>query len=451
MSFTCQHAGCSRVYLRAEHLNRHAKSHDRPTVFTCGKCGSKMTRRDTFRRHMALHGLTVSSNRAPQACLPCRQAKVKCDGQRPACSTCSARSLRCGWSSRSNRTASNDAPATTPQAWKTTNGNSSMRIIEELESSDNYECGGPEDQQSMALSDPNAECPGKRLMYDKLLAIYFDKFHHHWPIVHRELTLSRSVPQVLLRTVVTVGLHLSGNLEAKALADSTLERFLEQSGTTLASVESQAAMKPIALLPAQMFELQAILLQVIMVPYLTDRIIPTGIMVEASLVRVLKLASIYDQDRIDAEAHTHGIINPLVLRESYQRLTLFHFKFHAQFQRFCQTKYTWRTVSLLVDPLLLCIKIPMLLESWDKLSGEVPEVESIDEQVEAVDHGHMTTARCISDMCQFALIAEDPHYLHPINILQPGLGTLIWLWITREKDNTREFHDYVERIGIEHF
>lgn len=93
----------------------------------------------------------------------------------------------------------------------------------------------------------------------------------------------------------------------------------------------------------------------------------------------------------------------------------------------------------------------MLLESWDKLSGEVPEVESIDEQVEAVDHGHMTTARCISDMCQFALIAEDPHYLHPINILQPGLGTLIWLWITREKDNTREFHDYVERIGIEHF
>ncbi|KAG7152441.1 putative transcriptional regulatory protein PB1A11.04c like [Verticillium longisporum] len=196
-----------------------------------------MTRRDTFRRHMALHGLTVSSNRAPQACLPCRQAKVKCDGQRPACSTCSARSLRCGWSSRSNRTASNDAPATTPQAWKTTNGNSSMRIIEELESSDNYECGGPEDQQSMALSDPNAECPGKRLMYDKLLAIYFDKFHHHWPIIHRELTLSRSVPQVLLRTVVTVGLHLSGNLEAKALANSTLERFLEQSGTTLVSID----------------------------------------------------------------------------------------------------------------------------------------------------------------------------------------------------------------------
>ncbi|CRK17037.1 hypothetical protein BN1723_017507, partial [Verticillium longisporum] len=172
MSFTCQHAGCGRVYLRAEHLNRHARSHDRPTVFTCEQCGSKMTRR-------------------------------------------------------------NNAPTMTPQAWKTTTGDSSMRIMEELECSDNDECDGPEGQQSMALSAPKAECPGKRLMYDKLLAIYFDKFHHHWPIIHRELTLSRSVPQVLLRTVVTVGLHLSDNLEAKALANSTLERFLEQSGILL--------------------------------------------------------------------------------------------------------------------------------------------------------------------------------------------------------------------------
>ncbi|KAG7113713.1 putative transcriptional regulatory protein PB1A11.04c like [Verticillium longisporum] len=209
-----------------------------------------MTRRDTFRRHMALHGLAVSSTRAPQACLPCRQAKVKCDGQKPACSTCSARSLRCGWSSFLNRKASNNAPTMTPQAWKTTTGDSSMRIMEELECSDNDECDGPEGQQSMALSAPKAECPGKRLI----------------------------VPQVLLRTVVTVGLHLSDNLEAKALANSTLERFLEQSGILLASMESQAAMKPLTLLPAQIFELQAILLQVIMVPYLTDRIIPTGIM-----------------------------------------------------------------------------------------------------------------------------------------------------------------------------
>lgn len=96
-------------------------------------------------------------------------------------------------------------------------------------------------QNTMALVAPVEECPGKLAMYDRLIAFYLRAFHHHWPILHEESIRSRRVPQVLLKTVVTIGLYLIGNAEAKKMATDTLERFLHNSGNTLVSIRQVAA------------------------------------------------------------------------------------------------------------------------------------------------------------------------------------------------------------------
>ncbi|KAJ4125655.1 hypothetical protein NW765_001429 [Fusarium oxysporum] len=97
-------------------------------------------------------------------------------------------------------------------------------------------CGLTNDEQhSTALTAPAPECPGKVAMYDKLIAVYFEKFHHHWPIVHEKSIRLRNVPQVLVKTVVTIGLYLTGNTEAQNMAKKTLEGFLHQSGNALAA------------------------------------------------------------------------------------------------------------------------------------------------------------------------------------------------------------------------
>ena len=121
-----------------------------------------------------------------------------------------------------------------------------MEYPEELECegiSDRYDLYNltPHVQNSMALVAPAAECPGKLAMYDQLIAVYFDKFHHHWPILHEEIIRSRRVPQVLLKTVVTIGLYLTGNAELKKMAKDTLERFLHHSGNTLVSTKQMVA------------------------------------------------------------------------------------------------------------------------------------------------------------------------------------------------------------------
>lgn len=98
-------------------------------------------------------------------------------------------------------------------------------------------CGLTNDEQhSTALTAPAPECPGKLAMYDKLIAVYFEKFHHHWPIVHEKSIRLRNAPQVLVKTVVTIGLYLTDNIEAQNMAKKTLEGFLHQSGNALVSL-----------------------------------------------------------------------------------------------------------------------------------------------------------------------------------------------------------------------
>ncbi|KAM0077313.1 hypothetical protein ACKRZS_010617 [Fusarium odoratissimum] len=302
---------------------------------------------------------------------------------------------------------------------------------------------------STALTAPASECPGKLAMYDKLIAVYFEKFHHHWPIVHEKSIRLRNAPQVLVKTVVTIGLYLTENTEAQNLAKRTLESFLHQSGNALATFMTMGEAGRLAPEPEHLPQFQAILLQAIMIPRLTEYGIATGLMIDSMLSRVLMLAGIYDQSRINA-ASMHSEwqhVDPLTLRDSYQRLALFHFKFHALFQVFCRARYPWHRISGLIEPSLLRIQLPMPLVLWD-----LQPIFLLND--EATDSNAISTAgdgQLISDMCQMAVMSGDKKPLEPVDGVQPGLGITLWHWLKRTSDDDPNFIAQMHEFGSESF
>lgn len=105
----------------------------------------------------------------------------------------------------------------------------------------------------------------------------------------------------------------------------TLEHF--QSGYSSTLISSQASYVTLGEAgqlfpePKHLFEFQAILLQAIMIPRLAGEGLATGIMIDSMLSRVLMLAGVYDQNKIDTASNLAGghNIDPTILRESYQR------------------------------------------------------------------------------------------------------------------------------------
>ncbi|KAM5368686.1 hypothetical protein ACJZ2D_009352 [Fusarium nematophilum] len=334
---------------------------------------------------------------------------------------------------------------------------STAHISTEPPSTEDAECFDEDDpcnlthdeQHSTALTAPAPECPGKLAMYDRLIAVYFEKFHHHWPIVHEKSIRSRRVPEVLVKTVVTIGLCLTENTEAENMAKRTLEGFLHQSGNTLATFMTLGEAGQLSPEPEHLLQFQAILLQAIMIPRLTEQGLATGIMIDSMLSKVLMLAGIYDQSRIDA-ASVHSDwrhVDPLALRESYQRLALFHFKFHALFQVFCRARYPWHRISGIIEPSLLRIELPMPVAFWDRQPIFL-------QSAGAIDTGEISTVgsrQLISDMCHMAVMSGDNKPLEPVDTVQPGLGITLWLWLKRTSDDDPEFVGHVNEFGSESF
>ncbi|KAM5343482.1 hypothetical protein ACJ41O_012019 [Fusarium nematophilum] len=262
-------------------------------------------------------------------------------------------------------------------------------------------------------------------MYDRLIAVYFEKFHHHWPIVHEKSIRSRRVPEVLVKTVVTIGLCLTENTEAENMAKRTLEGFLHQSGNTLATFMTLGEAGQLSPEPEHLLQFQAILLQAIMIPRLTEQGLATGIMIDSMLSKVLMLAGIYDQSRIDA-ASVHSDwrhVDPLALRESYQR------------------------ISGIIEPSLLRIELPMPVAFWDRQPIFL-------QSAGAIDTGEISTVgsrQLISDMCHMAVMSGDNKPLEPVDTVQPGLGITLWLWLKRTSDDDPEFVGHVNEFGSESF
>ncbi|KAB5529037.1 fungal-specific transcription factor domain-containing protein [Coniochaeta sp. 2T2.1] len=71
--FTCDFAGCDKMYSRAEHLQRHQLNHEPKEIFRCdvGGCDQRFVRSDLLARHRKRHTTSyIPRNRAPSFSSP---------------------------------------------------------------------------------------------------------------------------------------------------------------------------------------------------------------------------------------------------------------------------------------------------------------------------------------------------------------------------------------------
>ncbi|KAI8937388.1 hypothetical protein NX059_006592 [Plenodomus lindquistii] len=64
--------------------------------YHCSICQRPFDRKDTLSRHMQVHGKQRPPSKSKRkACVSCSQSKIRCNGQRPTCSSCQRRNLTC--------------------------------------------------------------------------------------------------------------------------------------------------------------------------------------------------------------------------------------------------------------------------------------------------------------------------------------------------------------------
>ncbi|WQF88831.1 hypothetical protein CDEST_13845 [Colletotrichum destructivum] len=97
---------CNDTFQRKGHLQRHMLRHSGMKPFSCGTCSKSFSRRDTLLRHEAIHDQDQSqqshSRKALQACLPCAQAKQRCDGKL-SCARCERKGFHCEYNNEPRR------------------------------------------------------------------------------------------------------------------------------------------------------------------------------------------------------------------------------------------------------------------------------------------------------------------------------------------------------------
>jgi hypothetical protein len=127
---------CGRSYERADHLNRHLKSHENARSHKCTRCKKSFNRADLLNRHEAGHDRPQTErrsiergNRVAAACLACVQARTKCQDQKP-CIRCLRRKIPCETSD--NDTQLNDGSATS-NLQSTWDGQAMSELIETQE------------------------------------------------------------------------------------------------------------------------------------------------------------------------------------------------------------------------------------------------------------------------------------------------------------------------------
>ena len=90
---------CGRSYERADHLNRHLKSHENARPHKCTHCNKSFNRADLLNRHQAGHSRSAADQRSIErgtrvaaACIACVNAKAKCQDQKP-CTRCQLKKI----------------------------------------------------------------------------------------------------------------------------------------------------------------------------------------------------------------------------------------------------------------------------------------------------------------------------------------------------------------------
>jgi hypothetical protein len=122
---------CGRTYERADHLNRHRKSHENARPHKCTQCPKTFNRADLLTRHKISHGqpgkarsyrYVDGKERVAAACVACVLAKAKCHDEKP-CARCQRKGIAC------ERAGLNGKINEKSPSWSEIDGNGSESVL----------------------------------------------------------------------------------------------------------------------------------------------------------------------------------------------------------------------------------------------------------------------------------------------------------------------------------
>ncbi|KAI5917504.1 hypothetical protein F4810DRAFT_696182 [Camillea tinctor] len=308
----CEHPGCTRSYIRREHLFRHARDHANRRPFACRHCSSKFNRKDTLNRHITLnHG---------------------------------------GSANNSKSNISDDQDATSESI------------------SDMLDEATPQLFTSQVMDLDFSSSPAIHLVQSpnnrQLKKLFFNELHPHWPILHRHTFLTTPQPSGLVQIVLIAGLWLSNDSEAKAQARLYHNWLLNYIEKRLFEI-GRDSHRPQSPRPEFLPDLQALLLALILAAYRETECIPLALICNKLLIDIFGGAGVYDQARIDNEEYSNKGIECWIIREQYQRLALIHYKLHLYFNSLVAIKFPIFRPSQFLTPQMMNIRIPCSLQFWD--------------------------------------------------------------------------------------
>ncbi|KAL2840295.1 hypothetical protein BJY01DRAFT_236795 [Aspergillus pseudoustus] len=361
---SCDYPGCTAQYRRKEHLNRHARKHCAPPQLACEHCNKTFERSDTLRRHQQLHLRqdNDATPRAAKACDHCHSSKTRCDGKQP-CKVCSRRGLRCTFNRQSKRGSKAATAAEIPteapvSEFDTPESLNSLPMVDtdittavsapdrdtaiksiirqhEQELRQNRTLLRPDASGAYGSpqhsSDDSAQTP---LDIDYHVEVYFAHFHSQWPFLHKPsfLRTKSSGPQVLLLTVVMIGLWVTGDVSSRSRAEKMHDKLVALLENRVGDWKSQKEFKD-KLWPISTF--QAVLLNII---FSLMREVSIDLHERcASMLRALTTTCIagglFSYERMRAQIHSEdSLLFSWTYVEETQRLALALFKVNSFFQ-----------------------------------------------------------------------------------------------------------------------
>lgn len=192
----------------------------------------------------------------------------------------------------------------------------------------------------------------------ELLALYFSDFHPHWPVLHEKSFRDLPQPPKLMVAVLVTGLWMLKTPEAQAKATSYHNALLEELEEDMASnVDLSLNPRPELLVGCQTL----MILTIVSTFKLKGSFF--AVMVFAKIVfRYFDRGGVHDQAKIDTAS------SDPIIRESYQRLALVHFKLNVHISSLQLTFLPQVKPFDFFHPRLLRVRVPSTDTIWNEMS-----------------------------------------------------------------------------------